>query len=184
MSRYSVTSKAFALLACSVLLVASIGCSPGTPTDPSSTPQNVVVSPNFVRILSTSDKSVEDLSRVEGVTSTVISAQDGGVLTNGRVTLEFPPYALAEDTEIAIEMLDGGVLGVELSPHGLQFNRPVTMTTDLRGTSAEGLTNVNTLWFNEDLGLWETVDEFDTGCTYLVGASLLHFSKYADNITG
>ncbi len=98
MSRFSVTSRAFALLACSVLLVASIGCSPGTPTDPSSTPQNVVVSPNFVRILSTSDKSVETPSLVTGVTSQVISAEDGGVISNGWVTLEFPPYALSEDT--------------------------------------------------------------------------------------
>ena len=106
------------------------------------------------------------------------------VRSDPTITPVYGNLPIEEVTEITIEMLDGGVLGVELSPHGLKFNRPVKMTTDLRGTSAEGLTNVSTLWFNEDLGLWETVDEFDTGCTYLIGASLLHFSKYADNIIG
>ena len=125
MSRYIITSKAFALVACTFLLVAAIGCSPGTPTDPSSTPQNVVVSPNFVRILSTSPKNVDEPNLVSGFTSRVISAEDGGVVTNGRITLEFPPFALSEDTEITIEMLDDGTLGVELGPHGIQFNRPV-----------------------------------------------------------
>ena len=81
MSRLQVTSNALALLACSALLVASIGCSPGTPTDPSSTPQNVVVSPNFVRILSTSDKSGDQLHLVSGLTSKVISAENGGVIS-------------------------------------------------------------------------------------------------------
>jgi len=91
MSRYIITSKAFALVACTFLLVAAIGCSPGTPTDPSSTPQNVVVSPNFISILSASPKTVDGPNFVSGLTSKVISAQDGGVVTNGRITLEIPP---------------------------------------------------------------------------------------------
>ncbi|KPK50304.1 MAG: hypothetical protein AMS22_12345 [Thiotrichales bacterium SG8_50] len=184
MSRLQVTSKAFALLACSVLLFASIGCSPGTPTDPSSTPQNVVVSPNFVRILSTSDKSVDQPYLVIGTTSKMISAEDGGVITNGRVTLEFPPFALSEDTEITIDMLDDEILGVELGPHGIQFNKPVIMTTDLRGTSAENMTDVNTLWYNEQEQWWETVEEIEFSDPNVVGATLLHFSKYAENIGG
>ena len=184
MTRYTVTPKAFALLACSVLLVASIGCSPGTPTDPSSTPQNVVVSPNFVNVLSTSEKSVDGLSMVEGATSMTISARDGGTISNGHVTLEFPPFALSEDTEITIEMLGGGILGADLSPHGIQFNRPVTMITDLHGTSAEGMSGVSTLWYNEDEGWWEAVTEVEMNDPNLVGASLQHFSKYADNING
>lgn len=182
MSRYQ--SKANALLACSVLLVASIGCSPGTPTDPSSTPQNVVVSPNFVRILSTSGKSVDGPAMVSGPTSKLISAQAGGVVTNGRVTLEFPPYALFEDTEITIEMATDGTLGVELGPHGIRFNRPVTMWMDLRGTTAEGQgDSVRPVWYNPDQGWWEYIDKVDGGPDES-GARLEHFSSYKSNIGG
>jgi hypothetical protein len=144
----------------------------------------VVVSPNFVRILSTSDKSVDQLNLVSGSTSKVISAESGGVISNGKVTLEFPPFALSQDTEITIEMLGDGVLGVELSPHGIQFNRPVTMTTDLQGTSAEGMLDVNTLWYNDDKDWWEKVQEVEMSNPNVVGAALHHFSKYAENIGG
>ena len=179
MSRLQVTSNALALLACSALLVASIGCSPGTPTDPSSTPQNVVVSPNFVRILSTSDKSGDQLHLVSGLTSKVISAENGGVISNGRVTLEFPPFALSKDTEITIEMLNDGTLGAELGPHGIQFNRPVTMTMDLEGTNAEGNSDaVDTFWWNSDDNWYEKVPKVDSGTPNATSATLQHFSKY------
>jgi hypothetical protein len=144
----------------------------------------VVLSPNFVRILSTSDKSIDQLHLVSGSASKLILAKDGGVISNGRVTLEFPPFALSEDTEITIDMLGDDILGVELSPHGIQFNRPVTMTMDLQGTSAEGVAEVNTLWFNEDKGWWETVQEVEISDPNLVGAVLYHFSKYAEDIAG
>ena len=179
MSRYTISSKAFALVACTFLLVAAIGCSPGTPTDPSSTPENVVVNPNFVRILSTSDKFVDGPNLVSGLTSKVISAHDGGVVTNGRVTLEFPPFALSEDTEITIEMLDDGTLGVELGPHGIQFNRAVTMTMDLRGTSAEGqASEARTLWWNEQQGWFEKIEKIGSTDSNSLSSQLEHFSKY------
>ena len=185
MSRLQVTSRAFALLACSVLLVASIGCSPGTPTDPSSTPQNVVVSPNFVRILSTSDKSVDQLHFVSGLTSKMISAETGGVITNGRVTLEFPPYALSEDTEITIEMLNDGTLGADLGPHGIQFNRPVTMTMELQNTSAEGNADVvETFWWNSDENWYEKMPKVDSGTSSTLSATLEHFSRYKAGVGG
>jgi hypothetical protein len=185
MSRSTVTPRAFALLACTILLVASIGCSPGTPTDPSSTPENVVVSPNFVRILSTSEKSVDQPNLVSGLTSKVISAKDGGVVTNGRVTLEFPPDALSEDTEITIQMTKPGTLEVELGPHGLTFNEPVTMKMSLRGTTAEGRSaESNTLWWNENQYWWEKVADFPTDDPNTSGALLEHFSKFAEDIKG
>ncbi|MCK5618012.1 MAG: hypothetical protein KAJ17_01365 [Candidatus Krumholzibacteria bacterium] len=185
MSRNKVTPKAFALLACSTLLVASIGCSPGSPTAPSSAPLNVVESPNFIRILSTSSKGVQEMSLTADVASKMISARDGGVISNGRVTLEFPPHALDKDTQITIEMESDGTLGVELGPHGIQFNRPVTMRMDLKGTTAEdqGETSV-TLWFNEDEGWWERMPKVESENFNSVSASLRHFSRYNAGLNG
>jgi hypothetical protein len=115
----------------------------------------------------------------------MISATEGGVISNGRVTLEFPPYALDEDTEISIEMETDGTLGVELGPHGIQFNRPVTMKMDLTGTTAEGLAEASgTLWFNEDQGWWETMPKAETSDPNALTATLEHFSKYQGNVTG
>ena len=184
MSRYKITSKVCALLACSVLLVTSIGCSPGTPTAPSLAPQNVVESPNFIRILSASDKDVQGPSLADSYTSIVISAEEGGIITNGRVTLEFPPQALSEDTEITIEMATDGTLGVELGPHGIQFNKPVIMEMDLTNTTGEGLGNTSsTFWFNEGQGWWEEMPQL-YGNEDELKAELKHFSSYEAGVAG
>ncbi len=178
MSRNLVSSNVCALLACSILLVTSIGCSPGTPTAPSLAPQNVVESPNFVRILSASDKNVDGPSLAAGPAVTMISAETGGTITSGRFTLVFPPNALSEDTEISIEMINDGTLGVELGPHGIQFNQPVTLEMDLIGTTAEGEGDTSsTLWFNEDQGWWEAMPHLN-GNEDKLKTKLEHFSKY------
>lgn len=178
MSRNKLTPKAFALLACSTLLVASIGCSPGSPTAPSSVPLNAVESPNFIRILSTSSKGVQEMSLTADVATKMISARDGGVISNGRVTLEFPPHALDKDTQITIEMDTDGTLGVELKPHGIQFAHPVVMTMDLAGTTAEGRGGTSvTLWFNETLEWWVVIEKIQSH-NNVIKSKLNHFSKY------
>ena len=178
MSRYKITSKVCALLACSVLLVTSIGCSPGTPTAPSLAPQNVVESPNFISILSASDKDVQSPSLAQGPAVMMISAAEGGVISSGLITLTFPPNALSEDTEITIEMMRDGSLGVELGPHGIQFNQPVTLEMDLIGTTGEGMGETSsTLWFNEDEGWWEEMPHLN-GNENKLKTNLEHFSKY------
>ena len=118
MSHYRVTtSNAFALLACTTLLFASIGCSnPGQVAAPDSSPSAIVVdSPAFIRILSTSTGDT-DAYMADATASAMVSAEFGGTVSNGRVTLDFPPHALDADTQISIEMLGDGTLGVELSP--------------------------------------------------------------------
>jgi len=76
-------------------------------------------------------------------------------------------------------MLDDGTLGVELGPHGIQFNRPVTMTMDLRGTSAEGQASAaTTLWWNEEQGWFEMIDKIDSTDPSSLSSELEHFSKY------
>ncbi len=116
--------------------------------------------------------------------SAVISADEGGTLSNGRVTLTFPAGALDKDTEITIEMLGHKTLGVELSPHGIQFNEPVVMTKDLRGTTAEGKSfSTSTVWYNESLDQWELMEKVESGDADLNSANLYHFSTY-DDIVG
>jgi hypothetical protein len=115
----------------------------------------------------------------------VISAQEGGVITNGRMTLEFPPYALAEDTEITIELLDDGTLGAEFGPHGIEFNRPVILTMDLSDTSAEGVSeSVDTYWWNDENLWYEKMPKVGTGSTNTVSAQLSHFSNYHAAVGG
>lgn len=184
MSRRFVTSSVCALLACSCLLFASIGCSPGTPTAPSLAPQNVVESPNFVRILSTS-KDVQGPMLSDGEASKLICAEDGGFVSNGRVTLEFPPNALSEDTEITIETYTDGTLTVELGPHGIEFNAPVIMTVDLTGTTAETMSSATTtIWYNPNENWWETITKLESGDSNVVSASLEHFSKFSQQVGG
>jgi len=182
MSRSTFTPKALALFACAIPLLASIGCSPEAPTAPSLEPLNVVASPNFIRILSTS-KGAEDIQLAAGV-SKMISAEQGGVVSDGRVTLEFPPFALSEDTEITIESLDDGTLGVELGPHGIKFDRPVVMIMDLRDTTAEGKgKSAQTIWWNEDESWWEKMPKSESDDNE-IKTELEHFSKYASELGG
>ena len=143
----------------------------------------VVTSPDFVRILPTSkgDSSPATASSA----STMVSAQFGGVVSNGRVTLEFPAGALSQDTEITIDMLDDNTLGVEFGPHGTQFNKPVTMSTDLRGTTAEGMSDqTSTYYWNESKNYYERQEKLSSDDKNTNKSALYHFSKFKDGAGG
>ena len=112
----------------------------------------------------------------------MISAEFGGTVRAGRYALEFPPGALNEDTEITIEPDSDGTLGVELLPHGIQFNKPVILRMDLRGTTAEGMGDrCSTLWFNENAGWWERMT-MDPAGSHDSAAELWHFSGYKSDL--
>ncbi|HEY69377.1 MAG TPA: hypothetical protein G4O08_02210, partial [Anaerolineae bacterium] len=79
-----------------------------------------------------------------------ISADDGGSVTStdGALTLEIPPGALAENTRISIREVDpddlpdefaevGEGMGYELEPEGLVFIEPVTVSLSLDPESLE-----------------------------------------------
>jgi len=182
MSRYKLTN-AFALLACSTLLVASFGCESVTAPE-SSQDFFATDGPNFVRILSTSP-SGDQPAMMTGPVTAMISAADGGTLTNGRITLEFPAGALSEDTQITMEMFTDGTLGVDLAPHGIQFNTPVVLSMGLEGTTAEGMAEkVTTLYYNESLDSYEPMPMETPRDANSSRALLSHFSRYADDING
>jgi len=183
MSRYKLT-YAFALLACSTLLIASMGCESVTAPE---VPQDfdTVGSPNFVRILSTSSHGGHEPMMASGPMSQMVSAADGGTVTNGRFTLEIPAGALSNDTEITMEMLQGGTLGVELGPHGLTFNTPVTLSMDLHGTTGQGMAaTVVTYYDNESSGQHEPMPMAAPADENTTRAMLSHFSRYRDGVGG
>ena len=105
----------------------------------------------------------------------VISAETGGTVTNGYVSLYFPPGSLNEDTEITIDMPRYPEAMVELGPHGIVFNKNVTMTLPLDKLDSDA-SSYMMLWNNENKGIWE-----DIGCKVENGnieTELEHFSDY------
>jgi hypothetical protein len=182
MFKFSLTSKSFALVACFTLLFSAFGCNSGSVMSPDSIGDSIVIDPSFIRILPTPKGSCP-VARTESASS-LVSAESGGKVSNGWVTLDFPAGALEKDTEISISMPNPGVLVVDLEPHGIQFNKPVAMTFDLKGTDAEGLGyDACLLWFNDEMGWWEKLDTEsvqDSQCK----TELEHFSKYCGDVVG
>jgi len=121
-------------------------------------------------------------------TSALVSAEKGGVVSLGRFTLEFPPGALPADTEIEISVTDPTLVMCELGPHGLHFNKPVTLTVDYGGTPAEQLESssetLGVYWYNEDAGRWQIVGRNIDVDRNLSRAQLEHFSDYAAGFQG
>jgi hypothetical protein len=113
----------------------------------------------------------------------MISAREGGTITNGRITLSFPAGALDQDTEITMEALGDGTLGAEFGPHGTVFNKPVVMSMDLRGTNAEGRSDVTSvLYENEERGRFEEIEGAASDDSDTSRALLRHFSKYRGKV--
>jgi len=113
---------------------------------------------------------------------------EGGTITtsDGRFTLEIPPGALTEDTEIVItrdESFDGDVLVYDAQPAGLEFLIPAILTGDVTDISNNDGSNINVMiGFNvtdesaEELGdqIYE-VDISNGNATYT--AEIDHFSS-------
>ena len=186
MSRTKLWSKYIPLLACIAIGLVYWGCSDAT--SPISADRliegDVVLSPNFVRILPGRDGQPDPyLERGSGSndsSSGLISAQFGGLLTNGRVTLMFPPGALNRDTEITLTMDKKGLFITDLSPSPLQFNVPITMTFNLEDTSAEGNSaNTYIAWLDGATGNWEIINNLPPPNGDTIRALVDHFSKFS-----
>ncbi|MBU8920909.1 MAG: hypothetical protein KOO63_03515 [Bacteroidales bacterium] len=154
-------------------VLAAMGCgtnSPVTPSQDNTMPG--VENPLFVQLV-TSAGSSRDMLGSAG--SALITAAEGGIVSNGYYSLYFPPGALSEDTEITIEMPRYPQAVVELGPHGIQFNKPVTLSIPLDRIDSDA-SSFGVYWFNEDAGLWENIGGYtDDGAT---SVELDHFSDY------
>ena len=77
----------------------------------------------------------------DDVTWSFTAGPAGAVSTNPGVglTIVVPPLALSRTLTITVTALEGSALAYKFEPHGLVFSRKLTLTQDLRGTSAGGL---------------------------------------------
>jgi hypothetical protein len=99
---------------------------------------------------------------------------EGGELRVGDYALSFPANALTEATYIEVRQLKALDWAVELSPHGIQFNRPETLTMDAEGDPDASVKRI--YWFNTDTQTWEAQRSRVQGSA--VSADLMHFSRY------
>jgi len=158
-------------------VLAALGCgtySPVAPSNPPSMPG--VENPEFATLLPASKGSEAMQS---AVASAMISAEKGGVVSNGYYSVSFAPGALSEDTEITIEMPEFPKAIVRLSPHGIRFSAPVILALELAQVSEVG-DHWSVLWLNDATGQWESIGGYlENGA---VKAELKHFSEYGDEI--
>ena len=159
----------------SVLAAMGCGYSPVSPSQDDTSPG--VETPTFVQVLTASTgSSGRDMMLTSSTSvSMVISAEMGGTVTNGYISLYFPPGALDEDTEITIDMPRYPEAMVELSPHGIEFNKTVLMTLPLAVIDSDA-DSYRTLYNNENTGIWEDIGGYIENGN--VVSELEHFSEY------
>ncbi len=161
-------------------VLAAMGCGTNSPVSPT---QDItmpgVENPQFVRILPASEGSDRAIFGSNSSSAAqVVSAEEGGVVTNGIYSVYFPPGALDEDTEITIEMPQYPYAVVRLGPHGIQFNKEVIMSLDMDKIDSDAA-EFRVLWYNEDAGVWEDIGGYmEDGA---VKARLKHFSEYGSD---
>jgi len=140
-------------------------------------PGGVGIEPDFYGTLSTpDDPALLASGKIDG---SMVSAEFGGTVSNGRVSLEFPAGALDEDTYVTMMIVDKDNLVVEFGPHGLVFNKPVTITWKLVGTAKEGQAEGTVIkWRNPETGLLEDITNLPVDHPNRVKGLLEHFSEY------
>ena len=111
-----------------LMAVAVTACSEtGDPT--AATPQN--------GLFNVAGAALQTFSpRASDATATRTIGPAGGTLDAGGVSLSIPAGALREDTEITMTVPAGRFLEVDFAPHGLQFDRPATLSFSLAGSAA------------------------------------------------
>jgi hypothetical protein len=154
-----------------------MGCKEGSVLAPVDETGGVNAEPTLYGISSTPDNP----DHVKGgkTRGELVSAKFGGTVSNNRVSLEFPAGALDEDTYITIQMLDKSNLRVEFGPEGLVFNKPVTITWKLTGTTRESqAANTTIKWFDSETGTLEDIYNFPPDEPNKASGLIEHFSEY------
>ena len=190
MSRLRLTSKYFPIGVILLLTFLVFGCSnhenPLEATGGELQPGDVVPNPTLV-VVHPAAKNGTTPSLSSGTTTRKIRAEKGGTISNGRITIDFPPYALEEDTFISISMDASGLLIVDCGPDGTEFDRDVVLTMDLTGTSEEGnASEVFIMWLEEgdEDPEWELIEMLPAPDENHVQGILEHFSKYGSGVGG
>jgi len=102
---------------------------------------------------------------------------------HGKSWLYFPPFAMDQATTITMDWESTGFLegGAEFSPHGTQFNKPVTVWISYKDAELGDIDeeDLKIWYYNEDSGLWELIGDYVDTENKMVGGYLNHFSRYA-----
>jgi len=112
---------------------------------------------------------------------TVVSAEEGGVVSLHDVTINFPPRALSSDTLISIDIPDLSVFANNFGTDGLVFNVPVRVVMSYRDADLSGVneTSIKMAWYNDATEGWDIIDCFLDLDNKTVTADVMHFSAYA-----
>jgi probable HAF family extracellular repeat protein len=122
-----------------------------------------------------------------------INASQGGYAKSGNALVVIPPNALAQNTTIFVQPAPGtlapppknntilGATAYDLSPNGLQFSTPATLTITYSPTSIPtGVPETSLEIYTEASGAWQVVDGSTVNTTaHSISVPLAHFSVYA-----
>ncbi len=102
---------------------------------------------------------------------------------HGKTWLYFPAFTVSQPVVVTIDWESTGLLtgGVTFSPHGIQFNSPVTVWISFKDVDL-GSIDPSTLkiWYwNDVTNLWELIGDTVDLNAQMVGGLLNHFSRYA-----
>jgi len=114
--------------------------------------------------------------RAKKVKRQLVVAAQGGTIVNGRYSITVPPGALSYDTEYQVTDNNNGFVECDLSPHGAQFNAPVTLEIDLNGTTGDS--DCTVYWWNASTHTWVDMQGHVNPATNVLSVQLPHFSKY------
>lgn len=101
----------------------------------------------------------------------------GGVVKVGQHQLDIPRGALKQATVITAERVTGEVASVRFSPHGLRFERSVTLTMNYGHCSYSKRSRM--AYTDEQLNILEYPPSIDDRRNEEVEARVDHFSRYA-----
>ena len=125
--------------------------------------------------------------------SAEIDASGGQIrIPSAGLTVTFPPGAVTKRTKITVHAYKGSLVAYGFEPHGLQFNVPVIVQQDLRGTMANKHSALLPLlqgdYYDGDVNhisskqLWTVSSELRPGVVDLVNKvftfTIEHFSGY------
>ena len=170
---------------CAGLLALVAGCTsesaPTSAVGPSAQGVSVAIAPDMVNY--SSDQTQALLESGLNARYTVISARNGGKISNGAFTLTIPRGALYQDTQVALAPASAYQMVCQVEPTGLQL-RPgyvATLSFDWNGTDAAGVSplTLNARWFDPSLSTWVPITGVANSSKSRFDAALTHFSYYA-----
>ncbi|HZB26996.1 MAG TPA: hypothetical protein VE282_00420, partial [Gemmatimonadales bacterium] len=109
---------------------------------------------------------------------TVVIGLAGGQVDVGNHNLQIPPLALSEDVAITVEQIEGSVRSVRLSPEGLHFAIPATLTLSYTGCEDTDHRR-RIVYTDESLKILDWLVSLDLDSSSQVRTLLGHFSRYA-----